>query len=120
MPGVVILLAGLLLPDSPASYAERGMLDKAKAVRAPDCMHLLHVISSNKKCAPDTAIFCDRPLASEWLQPHIFGLLAGWLVSYAVMSDCTKIIMCRGSAACICVMTMSSSATADACLTDAF
>lgn len=38
VPGIVILLAGLLLPDSPASYAERGMLDKAKAVRAPACV----------------------------------------------------------------------------------
>lgn len=55
MPGIVILLAGLLLPDSPASYAERGMHDKAKAVRAPACMHLLHVMPSNKECAQGMA-----------------------------------------------------------------
>jgi len=32
VPGLVILMAGVLLPDTPASYAERNMLDKAKAV----------------------------------------------------------------------------------------
>ena len=61
MPGIVILLAGLLLPDSPASYAERGMLDKAKAVRAPACMHVLHAMSSNKECAPGMAsLLCSQ------------------------------------------------------------
>ncbi len=37
-PGLVILCAGLLLPDTPASYAERGHFDKARNVRpAPPC-----------------------------------------------------------------------------------
>ena len=45
VPGVVILLAGLLLPDSPASYAERGMLDKAKAARAPARMPVLQHVT---------------------------------------------------------------------------
>lgn len=82
VPGVVILLAGLLLPDSPASYAERGMLNKAQAVRAPRtinpdpkaCMHLLHVRSLNKKGAQCMAGVCDDSVASE-SRKHAFLVL---------------------------------------------
>ena len=34
-PGFIILLAGLILPESPSSLAERGQVEKARHVSAP-------------------------------------------------------------------------------------
>ncbi len=69
-PGLVILCAGLLLPDTPASYAERGHFDKARNVRpAPPCW----------------------PRLRSWAGRHAGAQFLPWL-AHLVFTTCTSIL----------------------------